>query len=629
MYFRVWILFLLLLVNISLAGHYKGGSLSWKPTNPSSLTNPVQIIITERHSWTFTRYQCNNSVINTLGAYNDTQNATTATITCISSSAACSSSLFQNITSPLYCTDFSTEFQISTGTYYTQQSLAINSIIDIASRGASWTSETLTNEWSLLSHMDLTPISGKINTSPVTASLPIFHLYYNQPSVIQILAADWDYDQTVRCRWSYQYSLDECGSTCFDLPNSQLNPVDCAITWTPVFRSQDIANGLNESTYVVAITAEDFVNASSTIPLSSVPHQILVHVAYRPVNACSTRPAVSGFPRRNLACYYGTPGATYTYGFVGRIYCLNDSIVEFISTSPFRVQKGSIYQLSNYTWGVTVTWTSPGGQTGLQPFCIAAVDNNDQTSSQYCVMIAVGASNPSIITPTFVQGTASPLGTVMATQSRFSIQIFFIRNPSWVLDATYYITMTDGVATADQYCGVEAGSYNGYYTWRFTIWKPTMSSTTTPSTTTTTATTHTVTTRFLGTTTYNTLYTTTGIPAYTTTTTTSTTSTTTTSATTTTTTSATTTTTSTTTTTEYLPDVDVIYPKDMERACLQPVTIATALVTIAIIPLHFFGMINIFVKMNAHYQKEILRARTARRKVLRQVYELEEKQALV
>ncbi|CAF4972660.1 unnamed protein product, partial [Rotaria sp. Silwood1] len=495
MYFRVWILFLLLLVNISLAGHYKGGSLSWKPTNPSSLTNPVQIIITERHSWTFTRYQCNNSVINTLGAYNDTQNATTATITCISSSAACSSSLFQNITSPLYCTDFSTEFQISTGTYYTQQSLAINSIIDIASRGASWTSETLTNEWSLLSHMDLTPISGKINTSPVTASLPIFHLYYNQPSVIQILAADWDYDQTVRCRWSYQYSLDECGSTCFDLPNSQLNPVDCAITWTPVFRSQDIANGLNESTYVVAITAEDFVNASSTIPLSSVPHQILVHVSYRPANACSPRPDVWGFPRRNLACYYGSPGATYTYGFVGRIYCLNDSIVEFISTSPFRVQKGSIYQLSNYTWGVTVTWTSPAGQTGLQPFCIAAVDNNGQTSNQWCVMIAVGASNPSISIPTFVQGTASPLGTVMATQSRFSIQIFFIRNPSWVLDATYYIAMTDGVATADQYCGVEAGSYNGYYTWRFTIWKPTMSSTTTPSTTTTTATTHTVTTR--------------------------------------------------------------------------------------------------------------------------------------
>ncbi|CAF4581024.1 unnamed protein product, partial [Rotaria sp. Silwood2] len=379
--------------------------------------------ITERHSWTLTRYQCNNNIINTLGTYNDTQNATTATIICISSAAACLSSFFQTINSPLYCTDFSTVLQISSGTYYTKQNLALNSIIDIASRGASWASETLTNDWSLVSHIDLTPISGKINTSPVTGSLPIFHLYYYVTSVIQILAADWDYDQIVRCRWSYQYSLDECGSTCFDLPNAQLNPVDCAITWKPVLRSEDIANGLTESTYVVAITAEDFVNASSITPLSSVPHQILVHVSYKPVNACSTKPTVSGFPRRNLACYYGTPNSTYDYTFYGKIYCLNDSIVEFISTSPFRVQKGNIYQQSNYTWAISVIWTLPNNQTGLQPFCIAAVDNNGQTSDQHCVMIAVGASNPYIITPRFVQSTASPLGTVMATQSRFSIEI--------------------------------------------------------------------------------------------------------------------------------------------------------------------------------------------------------------
>ncbi|CAF3429501.1 unnamed protein product, partial [Rotaria sp. Silwood2] len=166
MLFRVWILFLLLLVNTSLADHYKGGTLSWKPTNPYSLTSPVEITITERHSWTLTRYQCNKNTINSLGAYNDTQNVTTATIICISSVAACTSSLFQTINSPLYCTDFSTVLQISSGTYYTKQNLALNSIIDIASRGASWASETLTNDWSLVSHIDLTPISGKINTSP-------------------------------------------------------------------------------------------------------------------------------------------------------------------------------------------------------------------------------------------------------------------------------------------------------------------------------------------------------------------------------------------------------------------------------------------------------------------------------
>jgi hypothetical protein len=59
---------------------------------------------------------------------------------------------------------------------------------------------------------------------------------------------------------------------------------------------------------------------------------------------------------------------------------------------------------------------------GLQPFCIASVDNHGQTSTQYCQMIVVGGTNPTLYTPTFVQGTASPVGTVMITQQRFSIQ---------------------------------------------------------------------------------------------------------------------------------------------------------------------------------------------------------------
>jgi len=137
----------------------------------------------------------------------------------------------------------------------------------------------------------------------VTGSLPIFQVYVNYLSVIQILAYDWDTEQTVRCRWSYQYSLDECGNVCFDLPNAVLNPVDCSITWAAVLRSEDIANGLNSSTYVVAITAEDFENATSTTPLSSIPHQVLVYVSHRPTSACSTAPSISGFPVRNLACY--------------------------------------------------------------------------------------------------------------------------------------------------------------------------------------------------------------------------------------------------------------------------------------------------------------------------------------
>ena len=171
MFFHVSIFVLLQIIHLSLAAHYKGGSISWKPTNAYLLTPPIQIIITERHSWTFSRYPCTTTLIDTFGSYGDTQAVAPATVSCISSAAACTSSGFRTINGSLYCTDFSAVFQISTGIYYITQNLTLNSIIDISWRGATWTNETLTNGWSLLSHMDLTPIGNKINTSPGKVSL--------------------------------------------------------------------------------------------------------------------------------------------------------------------------------------------------------------------------------------------------------------------------------------------------------------------------------------------------------------------------------------------------------------------------------------------------------------------------
>jgi hypothetical protein len=64
--------------------------------------------------------------------------------------------------------------------------------------------------------------------------------------------------------------------------------------------------------------------------------------------------------------------------------------------------------------------------------------------------------------------------------------------------------------------------------------------------------------------------------------------------------------------TEYIPDVDVIYPKDMEQQCLQPVAIGAAVITLAFIPLHLFAMINLFVKMNSNLQKKTLKIQNVR-----------------
>lgn len=167
MFSHVIVVFFFQIIIGTFGDHYKGGSISWKPVNPYALTNPLPIIITHRHSWTFTRYPCNQSTINNFGPYNDTENAMPATFSCISSSTACTASLFQTINSPLFCTDFDTMFNVSFGVRSVTQYLAINSTIDIAWRGTAWALPTLANQWSLVARIALTPVSGnKINTSP-------------------------------------------------------------------------------------------------------------------------------------------------------------------------------------------------------------------------------------------------------------------------------------------------------------------------------------------------------------------------------------------------------------------------------------------------------------------------------
>lgn len=53
---------------------------------------------------------------------------------------------------------------------------------------------------------------------------------------------------------------------------------------------------------------------------------------------------------------------------------------------------------------------------------MAAVDNTDVPSEQWCITFLIGYASPNLIAPILVQGSASPIGTVFANQSFFSIQ---------------------------------------------------------------------------------------------------------------------------------------------------------------------------------------------------------------
>ena len=63
-----------------------------------------------------------------------------------------------------------------------------------------------------------------------------------------------------------------------------------------------------------------------------------------------------------------------------------------------------------------------GDQYGPQVFCAAAVDNTNVQSDPWCITFLVGFTSPNLQTPLLVQGSASPVGTVFANQTHFTIQ---------------------------------------------------------------------------------------------------------------------------------------------------------------------------------------------------------------
>ncbi len=136
------------------------------------------------------------------------------------------------------------------------------------------------------------------------------------------------------------------------------------------------------------------------------------------------------------------------------------------------------------------------------------------------LVVGSGTSTTFLNAPRFVQGTASPLGTVLSTQTRFSITgknffvkyenylvyfsatlplkrtvlngtdiiiyrtnpqsavytidvkysgdvffenqtlVFFVKNPPWIPGVTYFVYASQGVGTADMSCGLEDGGFS-------------------------------------------------------------------------------------------------------------------------------------------------------------------------
>ncbi|CAF0882617.1 unnamed protein product [Adineta ricciae] len=635
------------------ASHFRGGTITSRPYNATPSGSTVPVIIRERWSWRRSAYPpvCSPA---TISAQNPMIGA--GTLNCESTS--CPGYTAMSISA--YCTDYSVPLDVASGEYYATYTIPLNVAFSIGFTGGNWFAALAVGSngyWSVIGRVStiLRP-DGFLNTSPVAVSLPIIYKQINIQQVHVVQMSDFDGTDLLKCRWSTSATstinqYDECANVCNGIPGANLIGVNCTIVFT-----------LTTAYYyaAAALQIEDFFNAaalSANTPMSSVPLQFLFY-GYPAPTGCGTPPAIIG-QRPNRACIGVMPGDNVTEIVITQVYCPGTSIVDTVSSVPIGMSKSSILNPSTNIYEIILSWIPISSQYGPQAVCFGTVDNNNLQSNQWCITFLVGFKSPQVIRPQLVQGSASPIGTVFQNQTTFSIQtsisvnrptlngtnIYFwdstlggtlvqqydcgwapevtytgftiiIRFPvaPWLPGHFYYVTMDSGVASGTEFCGPESAPITDPTFWVFNIWNPALSSTTT--TTTTPFTTATVTTKPTSTTSINTLLTTTGIVITTTTppTTTATTSTTAPP-----TTAAPTTTGPTTTGVTTESTVAVLYPKDFELICLEPIAILNTALFTALMPIQGLVLYAAFTKLSNTFNPSKIKAQARHKQRMRRI----------
>ncbi|UJR12203.1 hypothetical protein I4U23_016380 [Adineta vaga] len=655
-----FIICLILQVSLVHLTHFFGGTITSRPYNNSQTTGPIQMIVRERWSWLRSRYSpfCSPATI-----------AAQTPLIGDSNSVACfvagCTAYWPNtaMNTQTWCTDYSIPLDTASGEYYNTYSIPINITFSIRFSGGNWLDQLGAGwaglGWSVVSRINtIVRPDNRINTSPVAVSLPIIYKLTRVQHTHVIQMSDFDGTDILKCRWATSSGnvngVDECSGICNGLPggvNAALTGINCTMSFTLL---------TDNWYYGVALQIEDFYDNAAFLantPMSSVPLQFLFY-GYGNTSGCNTPPAIVG-ERPNRACIGVMPNDNITLLVIVEVYCPGKSIVDFISTVPRGVTKSSILNPSVGRYDLVLSWIPRTDQYGPQGICMAAIDNTKIQSNQWCVTYLVGFLSPDVIKPTLVQGTASPIGTVFQNQTIFAIQTskfvnrptrngtnIYFRNASaggtivqtfdcgWAPEVTYtgytivirfpiapwtpghffYVTMDSGVASGTEFCGPESAALNDPTFWVFNIWNPAVSSTTT--TTTTPFTTVTVTTKPTSTTSINTLLTTTGI-IITTTLPATTTATTTTTAPPTTAPPTTAGPTVSSATTEST--VAVMYPKDFEDACKQPIGVMTALLMAIMMPVHTVAMYAAFTKYGSLFNPAKMKAKTRHQLRMRRV----------
>ncbi|CAF4694549.1 unnamed protein product [Rotaria socialis] len=365
--------------------HFLGGTIIWHPLNFSATGSPVAIVITQTYSWTWTADPCSNTdmanshpvpfITNYAGISNR--------LNCVLNCGTAIGFVAPNIWS--YCTDFSTVESTTVGQRSDIVYINTGEDFTVAFSSTAWRPLATAGsaDWSLASHIILTPISdnGLYNNAP------------SQPKAINIPISDADGDP-MRCRWAS--STTECGQVCppGTLPNDTIIFPNCTII---------ITGTVIGDLFAVTVVVEDFINSSSTTPLSSVPIQFLVEIVAPP--PCAILPEV--YELSEASCTPIIVGQTYTSQIIAINYCGANVNISDIVTLPFPgMIRGNLIQYNSTVYYATISWTPTINQLGYQVTCAMAVD---RTTTSTTTTITTSTSTSTSTTTTATTSTTTTL----------------------------------------------------------------------------------------------------------------------------------------------------------------------------------------------------------------------------
>ncbi|CAF3846456.1 unnamed protein product [Rotaria sordida] len=460
------ILFLLILIGTNPidSDHFNGGTIRWTPENRNSTSSSIRITITQSYSWTYPTISCLTDVPTSTNWFLYPSVSLTCIANC-STQGGYSSNPINILTD---CTSYSTSLGVLTSASWRALANAATSFLP---------------GWSIVSLINLQRRpDGLINTPPVSQVASPQYVIFNRTATIKIPVTDVDVGDDIRCRWSSKnsaYGVDECDDVCTSASTISLaNLSGCTLTFTAT---------TSNVWYAIALQVEDFINTTSTNPMSSVAIQFLIYVLATPT--CTQAPVILPL----TSCLEIQVNVAMSFTLYAMNYCNRTKVIITDLISTVSITGLSASSLVNSTTNtslvyVTFTWTPQITQIGSQQFCALAYTSESVQSNPYCVIFTVGTSQPCTTT------TSTSTTSTITTSETSTTSTTETTTTSKTTSTTSETTTTSTTGTTTSSTTSETTKTSTTETTTTTSTTTSTTSVTTTSTTTTTTTTVTTTT---------------------------------------------------------------------------------------------------------------------------------------